>query len=220
MTESEGAGASYNSNTTMNVAVTKSMIEHGAFRECIWSNIGFDDVAERKKLLCRAVWEDCGFANRGLYLNILFFLQYFSGFCTPRLARYKKVYKADIPAVVGGAELRSGEVEIASNDAEIVFAVNVVSPCTFEKFLAAAALLHESRNRHLVSVGNSSEFIPERCWGNIYADTGAIGCCLDDRCVADILDVLPDGAHMLWTGGFFDDADICVSLLARAGGGS
>ena len=198
--------------------ITKNNVDHGAFRERTWANRGWEDIDARKRMLAQTVWEE-QFRDSGLFLGILYFHRYLPGFCAPRLARYKKVYKADIPAVVGGAGRRSGEVEIASSDAEIVFAVNVVSPCTFEKFLAAAALLHESRNRHLVSVGKSSEFIPERCWGNIYADTGAIGCCLDDRCVADILDVLPDGAHMLWTGGFFDDADICVSLLARAGGG-
>ena len=196
------------------MTITKNIIDHGAFRECTWSNRSWEDIDARKKQLAQAVWEET-FSDGGLFLNILFFMQYFSGSCAPRIARYKKVYKTDIPAVVGGAELRSGEVEIASNDAEIVFAVNVASPCTLDNFLAAAALLHESRNRHLVTVCGTAELIPTRYWQGIYAAAGEMENFINDRGVEKILAALPDDARMLWTGGFFDDADVCCSVIAK-----
>ena len=196
------------------MTITKNIIDHGAFRECTWSNRSWEDIDARKKQLAQAVWEET-FSDGGLFLNILFFMQYFSGSCAPRIARYKKVYKTDITAVVGGAELRSGEVEIASNDAEIVFAVNVASPCTLDNFLAAAALLHESRNRHLVTVCGTAELIPTRYWQGIYAAAGEMGNFINDRGVEKILAALPDDARMLWTGGFFDDADVCCSVIAK-----
>ena len=195
--------------------ITKNHIAREAFLELIWSNRGWEDIDARKRMLAQAVWEEM-FSDGGLFLNILFFRQYLSGFCAPRIARYKKVYKADIPAVVGGAELRSGEVEIASNHAEIVFAVNAASPCTLENFLAAAALLHESRNRQLVTVCGTADFIPTRHWQGIYAATGKMGNFIDDRSVEKILPALPGDARMLWTGGFFDDADICCSVIEKS----
>ncbi|MBP5531407.1 MAG: hypothetical protein J6Y54_05200 [Lentisphaeria bacterium] len=103
-----------------------------------------------------------------------------------------------------------------TTDADIVFAVNAVSPCTLENFLAAGALLHESHNRHLVTVSGTADFIPTRYWQAIYVATGEMGNFIDDCSAEKILAALPDDARMLWTGGFFDDADICVSLLARA----
>jgi len=197
------------------MTITKDNVDHGAFRERTWANRGWEDIDARKRMLAQAVWEEM-FSDSGLFLNILFFKQYFSGFCAPCIARYKKVYKADIPAVIGGAELRSGEVEIASDDAESVFAVNAVSPCTLENFLAAAALLHESHNRHLVTVCGTADFIPTRHWQGIYAATGEMGNFIDDRSVEKILPALPGDARMLWTGGFFDDADVCCSVIEKS----
>ncbi len=194
--------------------IAKDNVAHGAFRECTWSSRGGEDIDARKRRLAQTVWEE-QFRDRGLFLNILFFRRYLSGFCVPRIARYKKVYKADIPAVVGGAELRSCEAEIASDDADIVFAVDTASPCTLENFLAAAALLHESYNRHLVTVCGTSDFIPTRHWKDIYAATGEMENFIDDRSVEKIFAALPDDARMLWTGGFFDDADICFSVIGK-----
>lgn len=195
--------------------ITKNNVDHGAFRECIWSNRSGEDLDARKRRLAQTVWEE-QFRDSGLFLGILYFHRYLPGFCAPRLARYKKVYKADIPTVVGGAERRSEEVEIASNDADIVFAVNAVSPCTLENFLAAAALLHESRNRQLVTVCGTADFIPTRHWHGIYAATGEMGNFIDDRSVEKILPALPGDARMLWTGGFFDDADVCCSVIEKS----
>lgn len=194
--------------------INKDIIDHGAFREYIWSNRSGEDIDARKRMLAQAVWEEM-FSDGGLFLNILFFKRYFTGFCAPRIARYKKVYKADIPAVVGGAELRSGEAEIASNDAEIVFAADAVSPCTLENFLAAVALLHESRNRQLATVCGTADLIPARHWQKIYDANGEMGNFIDDRSVEKILPALTSDARMLWTGGFFDDADICCSVIEK-----
>ena len=176
---------------------------------------GWEDIDARKRQLAKTVWE-YQFDSDGLFLNILFFKQYFSGFCAPRIARYKKVYKADIPAIIIDAPLKSGELEIASDDEEIVFAVNVASPCTLEKFLAAAALLHENHNRHLVTVCGTADLIPTRHWAGIYAATGEMGNFINDRSVEKILAGLPDNARILWTGGFFDDADICYSVIGKS----
>lgn len=195
--------------------ITKDNVDHDAFRECVWASRGWEDIDARKRQLAKTVWED-QFDSGGLFLNILFFKQYFSGFCAPRIARCKKVYKADIPAIISGATLKSGELEIASDDEEIVFAVNVASPCTLENFLDAAALLHESHNRHLVTVCESKEFIPTQYWQDIYAATGEMEYFIDDRDVKKILAALPDDARMLWTGGFFDDADICCSVIGKS----
>ena len=38
---------------------------------------------------------------------------------------------------------------------------------------------------------------------------------IDDCKILRILKNIPDDAQMLWTGGFFDDADICYSIIVR-----
>lgn len=196
------------------VNIEKNRIGHGRFSEHVWSNRSFSDAAERKKLLAQTVWNDCGFAD-GFYLNILFFREYFSGFCNLRLARYKKVYRGDVPSVISEAELKSEEQEIPTDDSEIVYAANVISPCTCQNFQLAYMLLHESYNRHLATVSRSNIFIPEQSWHGIFVNTAKIGYCLDDHSVVEILSTLPADSQMLWTGGFFDDADICCSIIAR-----
>lgn len=196
------------------VDIEKNSIDHGLFSEYVWSNRSFSDAAERKKLLAQAIWNDCGFAD-GFYLNILFFREYFSGFCNRRLARYKKVYRGDVPNVISEAEFKSEELEIPVDDSGIVYAANVISPCTCQNFQLAYMLLHESYNRHLVTVSRSNDFIPTRWWQKIFANTAKIGYCLDDHGIAEILNALPSDSQMLWTGGFFDDADICCSIITR-----
>lgn len=194
--------------------IEKNKIDHGRFSEYVWSNRSFSDVEERKKLLARAVWDDCGFGN-GFYLNILFFMKYFPGCCNRRLAHYKKVYRGDVPSLISGAEFKSGELEISAGDLEIVYAADVVLRCTCRNLLSAYLLLHESRNRHLVTVCRTNGFIPGALWQRIFANTAEIGYCLNDPSVAEILSALPADAQMLWTGGFFDDVDICCSIITR-----
>ena len=194
--------------------IEKNKIDHSRFSEYVWSNRSFSDVEERKKLLARAIWDDRG-CVAGFYLNILFFKEYFSGCSNRRLAHYKKVYRGDLPSLISGAEFKSEELEISTDDSEIVFAADVVSRCTYENFQSAYLLLHESCNRHLVTVSRTNGFIPDRLWQGIFAHTAEIGYCLKDHSVEEILSVLPADAQMLWTGGFFDDADICCSVIAR-----
>ena len=193
--------------------IEKNKIDHSRFSEYVWSNRSFSDVEERKKLLARAVWDDCGFGD-GFYLNILFFMEYFPGCCNRRLAHYKKVYRGDVPSLISGAEFKSEELEISTDDSEIIFAADVVSRCTCENFQSAYLLLHESFNRHLVTVSRTDAFISGASWQGIFAHTADIGYCLNDHSVAEILSALPADSQMLWTGGFFDDADICCSIIA------
>ena len=196
------------------MVITKNNVAHETFRESIWANRGWEDIDSRKTQLAQSVWEE-QFRDRVCFLNILFFQRYFPRFCNSRLARYKKVYKADIPEVISSALLKSGEMEIQSDDAEIVYAVDVVSPCSLKNFLDSCALLHKSNNLHLVTVSGKQNHILPQYWDDIYAATREIGPCINDRSIVKILAALPDDVRMLWTGGFFDDADICLSVITK-----
>ena len=199
------------------MTITKATVRRGSFVERVWSNLSCGDIDARKKQLAQAVWED-NFSGGGFYLNILFFRSYRLAFWNPRVARHKKVYEDDVPAVVSAAEFRSEDAEIFADDAEIVCAADVAMSCTHERFLAVWRLLHESRNIHLATVNRSKDFIPLKCWKDIYLRTRELDTCIVDRAVAEIFDTLPADAQILWTGGFFDDADICCSVFARDGG--
>jgi len=191
-------------------------VAHGSFTEHVRTDWGREDIDARKMRLAQAIWEE-GFPGGARYLNLLFFRSYPLDFWNPRVARHKKVYKSDVPAIVSAAEFKSEDLEILADDTEIVCAADVVMPCTHENFLAAWRLLHESHNQHLVFLSDSEEFVPPQYWRDIWLCTAELGTFIVDRCVAKILDALPADARMLWTGGFFDDADICCSVLEREG---
>ena len=199
------------------MTITKTTVRRGSFVERVWSNLSCGDIDLRKKQPAQAVWEEC-FSGGCFYLNILFFRSYRLAFWNPRVARHKKVYQNDVPAVVSAAEFRSEDAEIFADDTEIVCAADVAMPCTHERFLAAWRLLHESRNLHLATVNRSKDFIPLKYWKGIFLCTRELDTCIVDRAVAEIFDALPTDVQILWTGGFFDDADICCSVFARDGG--
>ena len=190
------------------------------YTELIWNTEEFNDIKNRKIILCSSIWDN--FVNdKYSHIKILYFKHYNFFNCSKRIASYKKILKSDsLPSVIKNASKMSEEVNIISTDEYDVYAIEAIVLATEKSFKEACSLLHDSKNTCFVILGNNEEFITsiDLTYTYLYNIISNLNQSqyLPVSILQNLLGYINTTEALVRTYGFFDDVEIGFSIYVRS----